>query len=279
MTQKGSIFSALMMSVLISFAPLMIETARADDNDNHADIDPGTHSLRLLTEPLPPFSFIENSRLTGFSVELVEQLKSRLGISADIEVLPWARAFNIASQSSNVLLFSTALRDSRRSQFDFVGPIATAKIMLYKRADDESSPANIVEAARMGSIGVYRGSPAERILQQADIKNVEVSTYPLQSLRQLLASRVRYWCQVDLTVGRLLAQAGGGDMAVVPLAELERIDLYLAFSRGTSREMVERWQYALQAFQQEGHFAHLYERWFKLVPESAQSQILWRLTP
>lgn len=243
------------------------------------EVSPAQPQLRLLTEPLPPLSYMEQSRMTGFSVELVERLKPKVEVSADIEMLPWARAFNIASHTPNVMLFSTALRDSRRSQFDFVGPIATARIMLYKLTSDEALPTDITEASKLGSLGVYRGSPAERILKQAGVQNFEVSSYPLQSLRQLLAGRVRFWCQVDLTVGRLLTQAGTSEQALTPLAELERIELYLAFSRGTSKEMVERWQQALMAYQEEGGFAELYEYWFRLPPESDRSHILWRLTP
>ncbi|MBT1444598.1 ABC transporter substrate-binding protein [Shewanella sp. JM162201] len=243
--------------------------------------DPGLEreSLRFLTEPLPPLSFLELETPTGFAVELVEALKVELGEPGDIEVLPWARAYNIASRESNVLLFSTALRESRRSLFDFVGPIATARIMVYKRNVDSASPQDLQAAAKLGSLGVYRGSPAERLLQQAGVANLEVSSYPLQSLRQLLAGHVRFWCQVDLSVARLLMQAGTAESSLTPLFELDRIELYLAFSGGTPRATVERWHQALARLYEDGRLAALYRKWFLLEPVAAAPHILWRITP
>ncbi|MCL2919866.1 substrate-binding periplasmic protein [Shewanella litorisediminis] len=235
--------------------------------------------LRLLTEPLPPLSYLEGEKATGYAVELVEHLKARLNEGANIEVLPWARAYSVASQLPNILLFSTALRDSRRSQFDFVGPIATARIKVYKLATDTDIPTSLDAAAEYGSLGVYRGSPSERILKKSGVKNVEVSSYPLQSLRQLLAGRVRYWCQADLAVSMLLSQAGTTEFAITPLFELERVELYLAFSRGTPALTVQQWHQALADFQEEGGFAELYERWFNMPVENTQSHILWHLTP
>ncbi|QYK04285.1 substrate-binding periplasmic protein [Shewanella zhangzhouensis] len=235
--------------------------------------------LRLLTEPLPPLSYLEGDKASGYAVELVEQLKSRVGEEAGIEVLPWARAYSVASQLPNVLLFSTALRDSRRSQFDFVGPIATARIMVYKLATDTEIPSSLDAVSQLGSLGVYRGSPSQRILNTHGLKNVEVSSYPLQSLRQLLAGRVRYWCQADLAVSMLLSQAGTTDLAITPLFELERVELYLAFSRGTPAATVEKWHKALNDFQEEGDFVRLYEKWFNMPAENTSSHILWHLTP
>ncbi|MFB2734135.1 substrate-binding periplasmic protein [Shewanella mangrovisoli] len=234
-----------------------------------------TKTVRLVTEAWPPMSFEQDGVPTGFGVELVNQLQTRVGQQEKIEVLPWARAYSIAHSSPNVLLFATSISDERESHFDFIGPIATSKITLYARADDPISINQLSEVNNAGIVGVYRESVGAQLLQQQGIDGLLVASFPQQSAKQLLFSRVRFWCQADLAVKHILQDIGAKELDIKPVYVLSEIHLYLAFSKGTSSDTVQRWQAELEKLKESGDFARLYQKWFGALPPPLQHQIFW----
>ena len=51
----------------------------------------------------------------------------------DIAFLPWARAYNLALNNKNVLLFSTTRTEAREALFKGVGPILKSNFVLFAR--------------------------------------------------------------------------------------------------------------------------------------------------
>ena len=91
-----------------------------------------TEPFRILTEHNPPAEYVDDSgRVTGVTVELVRLLQQRLKEPADIELMPWGRALNIARSSNNTMLFETVRTPEREPWFNWVGPIMLYNISLY----------------------------------------------------------------------------------------------------------------------------------------------------
>ncbi|WP_428619519.1 substrate-binding periplasmic protein [Shewanella sp.] len=233
-------------------------------------------SLRMLTEEWAPMSYQEDGVPKGYGVTLVQRLAEKLGEPANIEVLPWARAYAIADSEPNILLFATSQNQQRNRLFDFVGPIATTRISIYAKTADELSPGSVAELDALGSIGVYRGSLGESMLSEQGVNHLTVASFPQQSARQLKHDRIRFWCQADLAVTRLLAEVNMGIEEVYPVFELAQIDLYLAFSKGTSPEVVNRWLDALSSLQASGELARLYQEWFPSFTAPQQIELISR---
>ncbi|WP_198780998.1 substrate-binding periplasmic protein [Shewanella putrefaciens] len=231
--------------------------------------------LKLVTEVWPPMSYEQNGIPQGFGVELVNLLQARLGQQEKINVLPWARAYSIASSSANVLLFATSIGDERESLFDFIGPIATSKIALYARADDPITINHLAEVKTAGLVGVYRESAGAQLLALSGVNNLLVASFPQQSAKQLLFSRVRFWCQADLAVKHLLEEIGAKEADVQQVYVVSEIKLYLAFSKGTAAELVLSWQAELEKMKNSGEFSRLYQHWFGDLPPPLEHQIFW----
>ncbi len=64
-------------------------------------------NIQILTENLPPLNYKENGILVGPSVEIVKKIQKRVGSQAQIQVYPWARAYKMALEEKNVILFGT----------------------------------------------------------------------------------------------------------------------------------------------------------------------------
>ena len=62
--------------------------------------------IRFITEIMSPFQVKERGRLTGFAVEIIDEVITRVQPKTRIEVYPWARAYNIALNEPNVFIFT-----------------------------------------------------------------------------------------------------------------------------------------------------------------------------
>ncbi len=61
--------------------------------------------LTILTENLPPLNYVKDGVLVGPSVEIVKEIQKRIGSHEQIKVFPWARAYSLALEEENVVLF------------------------------------------------------------------------------------------------------------------------------------------------------------------------------
>lgn len=89
--------------------------------------------LMIISEENPPFNFIKDGIFTGSSTEVVREIMRRLNLPGEIQVLPWARAYQLALSQPNVVLFSTARTTEREHLFHWVGPIYKVRFGFYAR--------------------------------------------------------------------------------------------------------------------------------------------------
>jgi len=73
--------------------------------------------LTILTENLPPLNYVENGTLVGPSVEIVKEIQKRVGSQEQIQVYPWARAYKMALEDENVILFGMTYTKVREDKF------------------------------------------------------------------------------------------------------------------------------------------------------------------
>ena len=119
-----------------------------------------------MTENLPPLNYADDTGAQGFSVELLRAMAAQVGIRLDLQVLPWQRAMQVAETQAHSILFSLTRLPEREAQFQWVGPIAQRRILLYRPAS--RTDLNLTQLADLGNarIGVVRDSAADRQLQQ-----------------------------------------------------------------------------------------------------------------
>ena len=85
----------------------------------------------LYTENFPPYSFKQQSKVSGFAVEYVEAIFNQAEIPYKVELYPWARAFRSAQEEPNTLVFSTVRTAAREPLFIWLGPIQQIEIYAW----------------------------------------------------------------------------------------------------------------------------------------------------
>ena len=64
--------------------------------------------------------------------EVVEEILKRIKINYKLGIYPWARAYQVAQDAPNVLIYSTGRNDQRENLFKWVGVIAPFDVYLYR---------------------------------------------------------------------------------------------------------------------------------------------------
>jgi len=221
--------------------------------------------LMVLTEEYPPINYIEKGNITGSSVEVVREILRRLNQPDEMMILPWARGYNLLKSKPNVFLFSTTRTKERESRFQWVGPLCIARNGFYKKKGSGVRINSLEDAKKVGSIATYKEDAREQMLKSWGFTNLDSSKTAKSNLKKLMSSRVDLWFYDNLGMPSIVKSAGVNPADLELVLAIDEVSLYIAVSKQTSKEIVEKWQQALQSMKEDGTFYSISKKW---LPES-----------
>lgn len=146
---------------------------------------------RFVTEIMSPFQVKEGRKLTGFAVELIEEIKHRVKINARIEVYPWARAYHLALTTPNVFIFTLVKTPDRLVKFDWIDQYYVATDSFYALASRQDIVIKTIEDAKNYSICIPRNDVGEqRLLKLGFNHQLKKVAFQSQCLGMLYRNRV-----------------------------------------------------------------------------------------
>src|SRR5690606_13549359 len=81
--------------------------------------------IQVVTEVSPPHQTLEQGKVKGVSTELVQAILNEANIPAEIAIYPWARAYHIAVNQPDTLIYTMARTPEREHKFHWIGPVAS----------------------------------------------------------------------------------------------------------------------------------------------------------
>jgi polar amino acid transport system substrate-binding protein len=252
-----SLLLRMLRRVLLAAACACVGVAAAEDG------------IRIVTEEFPPYNLLdERGRVTGFSTEVVEAVLKEAGVQATIQVLPWARAYEIARTSENVLIYSITRTAGREQMFKWVGEVAPSDWYLFARRDRPVRLDSLDDAKKLQIATVNEDAGEQYLVSKGFVlgRNLQSSNKYELNYEKLRRGRVDLWIANDL-VAHYLARKAGDDPErilerVMPLPELTASGgLYLAFGAKTSDAVVERFARALDTVKKNGTYDALKKKW------------------
>jgi len=122
--------------------------------------------LQVLTELSPPNQTMVNNEVSGSSTELVRMILSKSNLEGDFTLLPWARAYHLAKNQHNALIYSIARTTEREKLFRWIGPVAVFELGFVTNSYRDDIALATVEQARAYRIAVQRNDIAQTILTE-----------------------------------------------------------------------------------------------------------------
>ena len=210
--------------------------------------------LTLITEEYPPFNFSEDGVRYGISTDmLVEMLgaSGSLRSHKDIGSLPWARAYRIAQNSENILLYSITRTKKREKLFKWVGPILQSEIVLMGKKDKKIKLASVLELNQKNlRIGVVLDDIGHQLLKGQGIatKHLYPSNKGIYLAQMLTKDRVDLIAYDKMVALWNLKSLGFKPNDYEPVLTLKKADYYYALSLDVSDELVNQLQSELDRF-------------------------------
>jgi len=204
--------------------------------------------LRIVTVEEPPTNYIGGTGLTGTSVDIVHALAERLGLQPDIEVLPPARALQIASTQPGVVLFTAGKTEKRIEQgFTFIGPVITRRHALYAKSGTDIEVQRLEDVSAQGLVvSGIRGDWRVAFLEERGIE-VAIAAEHVQNFKKTLLGRSDLFISSDVEV------ASNANAAAAAVSDFQQVHVfreapsYILFSKGTDPAVIAAWQAAYAA--------------------------------
>lgn len=80
--------------------------------------------ISVLTEPYPPYNFEKDSEIRGAAADQVHIIFSKAQVDYRMQILPWARAYSMATSEELTCIYSTTHTDERDKLFKWVEPLS-----------------------------------------------------------------------------------------------------------------------------------------------------------
>jgi polar amino acid transport system substrate-binding protein len=226
--------------------------------------------LRIVTEEMPPYNMTQGGQVTGMSTEVVQAVLKDVGMPAPaIQSMPWARAYDIALNTENVLIYSITRTPQREKLFKWVGVIAPTQWYLFSRTGRNLPAIRSVEEARRHQIATVNEDVGEQYLVSKGFvigKNLQSSNKYEFNYEKLKLGRVDYWIANELNATWLARQAGDDPermlVRALPLPDLMQDEgLNMAFSLKTPDAVVERFRKSLETIRKNGTYDAIKRKW------------------
>ncbi len=242
---RGYCYRRKYIIFLVALMALLLPAEGAEPSDQVAS----ARDLTYITEQYPPYNFQKNGELQGISVDLLEAVWQKMGLSLNrsiIEFLPWREGYERTLNEENTVLFSTARLTQREQLFKWAGPIGPFNNVLLARKDKNISIAS-TEDLNKYRIGAIKDDSAVQMLRDRGVKEgdlrLESTSRPI--IEMLQNGSIDAWAYGD-TAGIWLIQESGANASDFEVAYvLEQADYYYAFNKETPDFLVRSFQEAI----------------------------------
>ncbi len=221
------------------------------------------YELRIVTNESPPTTFTkDNGKISGISVDIVEEIKKYLNIQTQIEIYPWARSYHIAKNEPNIIIFSAAKTQERMKHgFHFIGPIITRKHLLWTKKENDINIRNLQDIKdKKLKLGALRGDFRYKFFKNRKFDIQEASSHE-QNLKKLLRNRFDLWVSSDIEGPQVAKKLDIDIKRIKQVFVFKEASSYIMISNDTPQEIIKEWEVAFKRIQQPDFFKKKSKEW------------------
>nr|WP_298144318.1 transporter substrate-binding domain-containing protein [uncultured Pseudomonas sp.] len=209
--------------------------------------------IKVVTEDTS-YSYLQDGKVAGTATAVVEATLQRAGLNDySVTIYPWARAYDMALQEKNVLIYLIARTPEREALFKWVGEIEHIDYPMYKLRERSDIQVRDLQEAKHYSVGVVRDDVRHQYLKEQGFTKLVVSANNRDNFKRLLNRQVQLvpMPESDVAMQCLDAQFDCARLEKTFTPELTT-SLYMAYSLSTDDEIVARTREAFDNLKTEG---------------------------
>lgn len=210
-------------------------------------------TIKAVTETTP-YAFISNGEVSGPASAVVEATLADAGLDYQLGLYPWARAYDMALQQDNVLIYLIARTPEREQLFKWVGEVTRYEPHLYKLKARQNIQLSTLEDAKNYLIGVVRDDIRHEYLKQQGFTKLAVAAQNTDNIKLLFNEQIELLPLSEIDARRLCQVTGFDFNALERVITLDDLitGLYLAYSHGTDDSIVERTRQSFERLRSNG---------------------------
>jgi polar amino acid transport system substrate-binding protein len=216
-------------------------------------------TIKAVTET-SSYSRLENGKPAGPANEIAEATLKRAGFADySITLYPWARAYDMAQQEPNVLIYLIARTPEREPRFKWVGEFIRVDYFLYKLRAGKGIAVRNLDEARGYSIGVMRDDVRHQYLQAQGFTKLVVSPKIDDTFKKLIHGQVQLAALSEPGAAQLCEEARFDCTQLEKAYALDAltVGIWMAYSLQTSDEVVARTRSAFDKIKASGSVTRL----------------------
>lgn len=223
-------------------------------------------SITVVTEEYPPYNFQDASKnkISGMGTEVVEEILKRTKLDYKLGIYPWARAYQMAQDAPNVLIYSIGRNDKREALFKWVNVIAPYDVYLYRLKSRPEVKVSTMDDIKRFKIGAVRDDVRAQYLEKAAVP-LDLVIEDSANAKKLASQRIDLFPIDELAMVALYKREGLDPRSVVKAFKLEALSagLYMAFSKQTPDALVHKCKAALAEIKRDGTFERIRVKYLK----------------
>ena len=226
-------------------------------------------ALQIVTEEYPPYNYAKDGKVLGVGTEVVQATLSELNMAVPISVYPWARAYQIALNEPNTLIYTISRTPERENLFKWVGVITPVDQCVFS-LQGPNLAINGFDDLKRYEIGTVIDDVQEQYLIRHGfpISKIQSNTSHEANFKKLLKGRIDLWAVLELTAYYIVKchnrDPGKTIQKVYCMKDLSVEGDFMAFSKNTPDDIVQRFRNALQQIKQKRIYSEIIQRYKSL---------------
>lgn len=189
----------------------------------------------------PPYAYEDNGRAAGSATDRVRGILQAAGLTAVIEIYPWARAYRAAKATPDALLYPVARTPEREDEFIWLGELVDYDVRLWRLAARQDIVlATLADAAGLSLGGLPDDAKTGYLQEQGMMVSLQSNEDIL--LTMLVNGRIDLMPADRVSFLARLRRDSLDPANFVPALALPAVSrpLYLAINRGADPDLVAR---------------------------------------
>lgn len=182
-------------------------------------------AVQVMTEEYPPYSYLDSKgNVAGTVTQIVEEILQSANINYQINLVPWARAYEATIKKPNTLIYPIVFLDSRKDKFHFICPVSHINDFYFFKLHSRTDIAvtNLAEAKKYVT-GVVRNDSIHHFLQKSGFekgKHLDIAVDDIVTLKKLQHGRVDLIYTSKASMAPRLKVLGLTEQSVTPLFQI-----------------------------------------------------------
>ncbi|GHF88401.1 substrate-binding periplasmic protein [Thalassotalea marina] len=229
------------------------------------------NQISVVTEHFPPYQINAVDRIEGMAVDIFFALNKLNGDTYEINLFPWARAYEKAITTPNTLIFTIARTKSRQPLFKWIGDLPFEdQLGIWTVADLHlSSNISSMDLSNL-TTAIPRYDSNIALLREIGIEEGKQLIYVNQfeqAIEMLLHRRIDYIAAGKISMCFQLNKLNKKLAAFkfTPLNVRKSAPLSFAFNAQSNKELVSKYRLAFREIKDNGTLDKITNNWLKLI--------------